>query len=143
MTDQPHTPYITAVIEALTAAGLEPTGWWHSDLDGNPYGEGEMLNALLTWDGGHPAASGRVADRGMILLWEHPAEAWQYARRRSGGGNEEPQVIPSLPLWANPTGVVEIVRQLLSEGPVPTDAHLRWNRHAEMQAAVDAWEAGQ
>lgn len=102
MSDLPHTPYITAVIDTLIAAGLEPTGWWHSDTDDNPYGTGGLLNATLTWDGDHPEASRSIADRGMILLWEHPTEEWQYARRRRGGGNEEPVFLTGLSLYAVP-----------------------------------------
>jgi hypothetical protein len=148
MTDAlPHDPYITAVVRALLAAGLEPDGWWTSDAEIDPYrtdddaGVVTMLNAVLLWSGDHVAVADAVAPDGMVLLWDHPAEEWQYAERRPGGGNEEPDFLASLPRWVDPAVVVLVVRELLAGRPTPTAVGPLWLSHETAQAAVDAWAA--
>lgn len=142
----PHDPYIAEVVNYLTTAGLEPDDWWTSDAEIDPYvggpdaGVTTMLSAVLAWSGDHAAIADAVAPDGILLLWEHPAEQWQYAERRAGGGNEEPEFVPALPLLAHPAGVVEVVRELLAGHPVPADARIPWHRAGEVRDAIDAWE---
>lgn len=141
MTDHtlPHDPYIDAILRALDTAGLDPDDAWTSDAEVNRYDAGctTMLDAHLVWTmhtGGHP--------HGIHLVWEHPAEQWQWAPRRADGVlAHDPEFLPVLPRWAHPVGVVEVVRELLAGRPLPEGERIRWHRHAEMQDAVDAWEA--
>ncbi|MGJ5831386.1 hypothetical protein [Streptomyces ossamyceticus] len=141
----PHDPYITAVVRALLAAGLEPDGWWTSDTETNRYdGDGltTQLDAVLNWGPDHPALDTSVHEDGIALVWEHPAGQWQWAPRKQHGELErEPEFLVSLPRWADPAVVVIVVRELLAGCPVPTSVGPLWLGHEEAQAAVDAWAA--
>lgn len=141
----PHDPYIRAVVIALTAAGLEPDGWWTSDAATDPYRTDDdgatMLNAVLLWSGDHTAIADSVAPDGMLLLWDHPAEQWQYAERRAGGGNEEPQFLPTLGRYAHPGSVVATVSALLAGDPVPEGHAPYWHEADAVKRAVAAWAA--
>jgi hypothetical protein len=145
-TELPHDPYIRAVVIALTTAGLEPEGWWTSDAETDPYrtdddaGVATMLNAILLWSGDHAAVADAVAPDGMLLLWDHPAEQWQYAERRPGGGNEEPRFLPTLGLWSDPDAVVAAVRALLAGEPLPEGHAPYWHPADSVRRAVAAWE---
>ncbi|MFD3310085.1 hypothetical protein [Streptomyces sp. NPDC058694] len=142
----PHDPYITAVTEALTAAGLEPTEAWTSDSeldryrDDDLYGLATMLDAVLEWDDEHPALDTNGHRYGIGLVWDHPAEQWQWAARKDNGHFiQDPEFLPSLPRWADPAVVVIVVRELLAGRPAPTAEGPLWTGHEEAQAAVDAW----
>jgi hypothetical protein len=141
----PHDPYILAVVRALLAAGMEPDGWWTSDAEIDPYATGDdagctkMLNAVLLWSGDHTAVGDAVFPDGLLLLWDHPAEQWQCAERRAGGGNEEPEFVASLPRWIDPAVAVIVVRELLAGRPAPTTVGPLWLGHEQAQSAVDAW----
>ncbi|MEH0428810.1 hypothetical protein QBB34_21245 [Streptomyces stelliscabiei] len=148
----PHDPYITAVVEALAAAGLEPTRAETSDTEINQYETGPdagcttQLQALLTWDGDAPGLNTDIHEDGLVLLWEHPAEQWQWApRKRHGELEREPEFLPALRRWADPDLVVMVVRYLLASRPVlelPVTGPL-WRDHEQAQAAVDAWAASE
>lgn len=136
----PHDPYITAVIDALTAAGLEPDSYWSSDAEIDPYATGDdagcttMLNAVIRWDDSTDDDTG-----GLLLLWDHPAEQWQHARPRVEGGNTEPEFLP-LHRWADPAAVVDVVRVLLAGLPVPGGEDPRlWSGFVSASEAVTAW----
>jgi hypothetical protein len=138
----PHDPYIHAVADALTFAGREPDNWWTSDAEVNRYDTGPdagctmQLDAYLEWD------TSDAHEHGIALIWEHPAEQWQWAPRRADGVlARDPEFLPCLPRWAFPNGVAEILRALLAGRPLPERPKEVWYRHAEMQAAVDAWAA--
>lgn len=145
MTDLPHDPYITAVIDALTSAGLEPTDAWTSDAEIDPYrtdgdaGCATMLTAVISWDGDHPAIADAVAPDGMLLFWDHPAEQWQYAERDAGGGNTRPEFIPRLGRYSQPEAVVAAVRALLAGQPQPEGHAPYWHEADGVRTAVDAW----
>jgi hypothetical protein len=145
----PHNAYIEAVVDALTAAGLEPTSAETSDAESNRYdasGLTTQLDALLEWDGDTPGLDTDAHEDGLILLWEHPAEQWQWAPRKQHGELErEPEFLESLPRWADPDLVVLVVRELLAGRPVPTmpASGPLWSQHGQAQAAVDAWEAAE
>ncbi|MEV5659824.1 hypothetical protein [Streptomyces flaveolus] len=140
----PHDPYITAVVDALTAAGLEPTTAETRDTEENrfdPNGCGTELDALLVWDGDTPSLNTDAHEDGLVLLWEHPAEQWQWAPRKQHGELEwEPEFLP-LHRWADPAAVVDVVRVLLAGLPVPAAEDPRlWVNYIAAGAAVEAWE---
>lgn len=146
MTDTlPHDPYITAVTDALTAAGLEPDDWWTSDAETDPYETGPdagcttMLSAVLSWDGHHQAVGDDGPPHGLLLIWEHPAEQWQVAERRAEGGNEEPEFLPTLGLYSHPDAVVAMVRGLLSGEGRPEGHAPYWHPADAVRTAVAAW----
>lgn len=142
----PHDPYIQAVVDALTAAGLEPTEWETDDTETDRYVSGPdaglttMLTGLLVWDGDHPALGIGEYDHGVALVWEHPAEQWQWAPRGQHGVlTEEPEFLP-LPRWADPATVVDVVRILLAGLPIPTAQDpRRWAHYVAASEAVAAW----
>lgn len=144
----PHDPYILeAVDDALTAAGLAPDWTQISDTETNRYdasGLTTQLDALLVWTGDHPAVNTEVHEDGIALLWEHPAEQWQWApRKRLGELEREPEFLPSLPRWVDPAVVVRVVRELLAGRPAPAAVGPLWRDHEQAQAAVDAWVESQ
>ncbi|MFE6021644.1 hypothetical protein ACFQ6O_34590 [Streptomyces sp. NPDC056441] len=104
MTDRtlPHDPYITAVIDALAAADLEPDTWWTSDAETDPYTTGPdagcttMLSAVIGWHDTRIDEGDETGRQGLFLFWERPAEQWQYARPRPEGGNTEPEFLAKL-----------------------------------------------
>ncbi|GGR70878.1 MULTISPECIES: hypothetical protein [Streptomyces] len=146
----PHDPYITAVTDALTAAGLEPTECWTEDNELDRYrdddlaGVAVMLTAVLEWDGGHPAVDTGVAPYGVVLLWEHPAERWQWARReRDGRLEREPEILPTLGRYTDPAAVVTVVRALLAGESLPQGHAPYWHQADSVRRAVDAWAAAE
>ncbi|QJT01766.1 hypothetical protein G9272_16805 [Streptomyces asoensis] len=136
----PHDPYIVAVLGALTAAGLEPDDVWTSDAETDPYEAGPdagcttMLNAVITWDDETDDDSG-----GLLLLWDHPAEQWQYARPRAEGGNTEPEFLERLGRWSDPAAVAATARALLAGTPLPDGHAPYWHEADAVRVAVDAW----
>lgn len=138
----PHDPYITAVVDALTAAGLEPDSYWTSDAETDPYATGDdagcttMLNAVIRWDDATDDDTG-----GLLLLWDHPAEQWQHARPRAEGGNTEPEYLPALGRYAHPGSVVATVSALLAGDPVPEGYAPYWHEADPVRVAVDEWAA--
>jgi hypothetical protein len=139
----PHDPYIAAVIAALTTAGLEPDDAWTSDAETDPYGDGTemMLSAVLRWNGDHTAIADAALPDGMLLLWEHSAEQWQWAEVRPDGSNELPDWLPHLPIWSDPAAVVTTLQALLAGLPAPETDAVEWPRADESRAAVAAWAA--
>ena len=142
MTDRqlPHDPYITAVVDALTEAGLEPTDAWTSDAETR--GVYCYLSAV---------DSGLDNERwpnGLILTWEwhtgiergepERGASWEWAELRDNhNGNEEPQPLTA-ESYASPEYVVESVRALTEHRNQSTPA-ARWDRADELHAAVEAW----
>lgn len=138
----PHDPYINAVIDALTAAGMEPDSYWTSDAEIDPYATGAdagcttMLTAVIGWDDDTDDDSG-----GLLLLWDHPAGQWQYARPRVEGGHTEPEFLPALGRYSHPGSVVVTVGALLAGDPVPEGYAPYWHEADAVRVAVDAWAA--
>ncbi|MEV6125145.1 hypothetical protein AB0M23_32335 [Streptomyces sp. NPDC052077] len=146
----PHSPYITAVVTALTAAGLEPTEWWADDSNLDRYREDDldgvavMLDAVLVWDEEHPALDGRVHRHGIALLWDHPADAWMWAERASNGRFvRDPELLPALGRWSDPAAVADTVRALLTGAPRPTGHAPYWHEADPVRVAVAAWAAAE
>ncbi|MEV7282856.1 hypothetical protein [Streptomyces sp. NPDC093111] len=144
--DLPHAPYITAVVDALTAAGLEPDIWWISDAETDPYATGPdagcatMLNAVISWDDTRLDEDDEDSAEGLFLFWDHPAEQWQWARPRSEGGNTEPEFLPKLGRYSDPDAVAATARALLTKQPVPEGHAPYWHPADAVKAAVEAWE---
>ncbi|MDX2520574.1 MULTISPECIES: hypothetical protein [Streptomyces] len=140
----PHDPYITAVVDALTTAGLEPTTAETRDTEENRFAPdtGAELDALLVWDGDTAGLNTDAHEDGIVLLWEHPAEQWQWAPRKQHGElKHEPEFLP-LHRWADPAAIVDVVRVLLAGLPAPGGQDPRlWLHFVSAHAAVDAWEA--
>ncbi|MFD5903612.1 hypothetical protein ACFWHG_19235 [Streptomyces microflavus] len=138
----PHDPYITAVVDALSAVGLEPDTWWTSDAETDPYATGDdagcttMLNAVITWDDTRTDETGRD---GLFLFWDHPAEQWQYARPRPEGGNTAPEFLPTLGRYCTPDAVAATARALLADDPLPEGHAPYWHPADSVRAAVTAW----
>ncbi|MFD7429023.1 hypothetical protein ACFV6Z_18550 [Streptomyces sp. NPDC059818] len=139
MPELPHDPYITAVVEALTAADLEPDRWWTSDAEIDPYATGDdagcttMLTAVLGWD---DTAVDENGQEGLFLFWDHPAEQWQYARPHA-----EPEYLPKLGLYSDPGAVVGVARALLADEPLPEGYAPYWHPADSVRTAVTAWSA--
>lgn len=111
----PHEPYITTVVDALTAAGLAPTTWRVSGDEIDPRGDGctTMDSAVLVWEGDHPEVNDDEHPDGVLLVWESSADAWQWAAFRDDGSNDDLEPL-ELPLDAAPDRVVEVARGVLS-----------------------------
>lgn len=140
-----HGPYITAVLNALTANDAT-ADWWATDTESNTYTDGstDMLRAILLWDSESPAVNTDRHPHGIVLVWEHPAAHWQWAvRTRHGALRTEPNLLPHLGLWADPAAVAATVHALLADQPLPTSRAADWAEAATVQAAVTAWEAAQ
>jgi hypothetical protein len=118
--------YIGAVIDALTAAGLEPPEFWTSD--GETKGVFCYLNAIITLD---PSGTHDLDDipedatwpHGLILSWEWhtgledggPEEGplWEFAELKSDGSNEYPTGLP-VHGYASPAAIVEAARKVIT-----------------------------
>ncbi|MFH8867117.1 hypothetical protein [Streptomyces griseus] len=143
----PHDPYINAVIDALTAAGLEPDNWWTSDAETDPYDTGDnagcttMLNAVIAWDDTRIDDDDETGQDGLLLFWDHPAEQWQYARPRSEGGNTMPEFLPKLGLYSDPGAVASTVRALLADEVLPEGHAPYWHPADAVRVAVKEWAA--
>jgi hypothetical protein len=147
MPDLPHDPYITAVVDALIAAGLEPTTVETRDTEENrfdPDGCSTELDALLVWDGDAAGLDATVHEDGLVLLWEHPAGQWQWApRKRHGELKHEPDYLPALGSYSDPAAVVDTVRALLADSPLPEGRAPYWHPADAVKTAVTAWERSQ
>ena len=133
MTDRtlPQDPYIEAVGDALTAAGMEPTDHsWTSDSETR--GTYRYLSAVLTLDpsgtvGKWPEdiPDGAAWPYGLLLLWEwHTGReadqgepdrgpTWQFAKLKHDGSNEYPTDLPVLG-YASPAAVVDAARKVIA-----------------------------
>ncbi|MFZ3569935.1 hypothetical protein ACOKM5_23295 [Streptomyces sp. BH097] len=136
----PHDPYINSVVDALTAANLGPDDYWTSDAETDPYDNGPdagcttMLSAYLDWD------TADAHEHGIALMWEHPAEQWQWApRHRDGHLEREPEFLPMLGRYAQPASVVAVVSALLAGDPLPDGHAPYWHEADPIRVAVKAW----
>ncbi|GAA0359233.1 hypothetical protein PV735_11205 [Streptomyces turgidiscabies] len=163
----PHDAYITAVCDALTAAGLEPTDHCWTD-DGETRGTYCYLNAVITLD-----PSGAIAEdvddypadaawpHGLLLIWEwhtgiedgepERGPVWQFAELKGDGSNEYPTGLPVYG-YASPAAIVEAARKVISREIGPGSFHGSsaakwdggiigdsWERADEVDAACEAW----
>ncbi|MFJ3826222.1 hypothetical protein [Streptomyces nodosus] len=170
-THLPHDDYITAVCDALTAAGLEPTEQTWTD-DGETRGTYCYLNAVITLD---PSSTRDLDDddipadaawpHGLTLSWEwhtgieadqgepDKGPVWQFAELKANGSNEYPTGLPVYG-YASPAAVVDAARKVISReigaghfhnfGQAQWDGGIIgdcWERRAELDAACEAWGA--
>ncbi|MGW7597303.1 hypothetical protein [Streptomyces antimycoticus] len=148
----PHDQYITAVTDALTAAGLEPAEGWTSDAETR--GIYCYLNAVITLD---PDTSGIDPQRwphGLILIWEwhtgieaadgepERGPSWEWAQLVDSHGQCGERDALTAVGYASPTYVVESVRALLEHRNQSTPAE-QWARAEELDATCDAWGAAE
>lgn len=147
MSELPHAPYITAVVNALAAAGLEPDQWWTSDAEIDPYATGDdagcttMLSAVLAWDDTRVDEDDETGRDGLFLFWDHPAGQWQYARPRAEGGNTEPEYLLKLGLYSNPDHVAATTKALLADQPLPEGYASYWHPADAVRTAIRTWAA--
>lgn len=165
----PHDPYITAICDALTAAGLELTDrCWTSDSETR--GTYCYLDAVITLD---PKAFGPDQEEwphGLLLIWEwhtgieadqgEPEKGpnWLFAELKANGSNEYPTDLP-VEGYASPAAVVDAARKVIS-GEIGAGSFLGygapkwgggiiggpWEHADELDAACEAWgvdEAGE
>ncbi|MEV8396097.1 hypothetical protein ACFVAF_34655 [Streptomyces sp. NPDC057596] len=165
----PHDPYITAVCEALTAAGLELTDHCWTD-DCETRGTYCYLNAVITLDpsgtitsGDENAKDAAAWPHGLLLLWEwhtgieaedgepERGPLWQFAELKEDGSSAYPTSLPVYG-YASPAAIVEAARKVVAReikpnpysmfGEVIWDGGIigdTWERHAELDAACEAW----
>jgi hypothetical protein len=162
----PHDPYIKAVTDALTAAGLDPAEQWTSD--GETKGTYCYLNAVITLDpsGTHDqddedVPAGMPWRHGLILSWEWHTGAedgwekgpfWEFAALKADGSCQyAPATLPVLG-YASPAAVVEAARKVIAHEIKPDPSSMfgavvwdggdigdAWERHAELDTACEAW----
>lgn len=165
----PHDPYIAAVVDALTAAGLEPTDYTWTD-DSETRGTYCYLNAVITLDPSGTITSddegvpaGTAWPHGLLLIWEWHTGAedgepnrgpvWQFAELKSDGSNEYPTGLPVYG-YASPAAIVEAARKVISReigaghfhnfGQAKWDGGLigfTWEHDEGLDAACAAWAA--
>ena len=137
----PHDPYINAVVDALTEAGLAPEWAETHDTEIDPRRDGTttMLSAVLTWTGSHPAVNRAELPHGMVMLWETSADTWLYAERRRSGSVEYPYELPHLTQLADPAAVTATVRELLAGREAPKTDAPRWEQAGDTRLAIIGW----
>lgn len=146
----PHDPYITAVLDALTAAGLAPDSFWTSDAETDPYETGPnagtttMLTAVLIWEGTHQAVNEAALPEGAALIWDHPAPHWHWGvRGRHGALLNLPELLVRLGLWSHPDTVAATVRALLNGDPAPAGHAPYWHPADAVKTAIETWAAAE
>jgi hypothetical protein len=144
----PHDPYITAVVDALTEAGLEPEqpDAFVEDSYDVPYLRGAIT--LTTETSGIPDTRFRY---GLILIWDwHTGRdedydrgpSWQWAKLvDSHGQSVLPEPLP-VPGWVAPAMLAATVATLAHTGK-PTPMGSLWHPHliAPVETAIEAWAA--
>ncbi|MFD5050861.1 hypothetical protein ACFWMH_10520 [Streptomyces tendae] len=162
----PHAPYIEAVIDTLTAAGLTPAEHWTSD--GETKGMYCHLNAVITLDPSNTRelddgeiAAGTPWRNGLILSWEWHTGAeegwekgpfWEFAALKEHDVCQYPPVQLPVYGYASPAAIVDAARKVIAReitpDPYSSSGGVRWSgglvgdtweRHAELDAACETW----
>lgn len=139
MTDLPHDPYMDAVDQALTAAGIGASDGWSSTGDDYDRDGALLPSAVFLWEAGNPALNAHELPDGLLLHWNCEA-GWEYAPLNADGSNEAPLRHTFLDVWAAPELAVATVRELLA-GEKPTRRDGEWEHADASKAAVAAWRA--
>jgi hypothetical protein len=164
----PHDPYIEAVTEALTAAGLEPTDHsWTDDCETR--GTYCYLNAVITLDPSGTIAADEQPDggaawpHGLLLIWEwhtgieeeqgepERGPSWQFAELKADGSSQYPTGLPVYG-YASPAAVVEATRKVIAREIKPNPFSMfgaaiwdggiigdSWERADELDTACETW----
>lgn len=144
----PHGPYITAVCDALSTAGLKPTDVWTSDAE--TAGSYRYLSAAITLA---PEESGIDPSRwpyGLLLRWEwhtgleaadgEPGRgpSWQWQKGRRDDSFTEPHTLTA-DGYTSSAVVADAARALTAgtEAPWPD----RWEHAHTLDAACTVWAA--
>lgn len=148
MTDQlPHDPYITAVTEALTAAGLPPADQFTDDCDTS--GSHRYLRAVITL---HPDEE--HWPHGLVLIWEwhtgieagfgepERGPSWALAVLADRHGQIRERQAFTVLGYPTPRYVVESVRALAARRNQNMPAE-RWDQAHALDAACEAWGAAE
>ncbi|MEV8552575.1 hypothetical protein AB0L04_22500 [Streptomyces glaucescens] len=168
----PQDPYIEAIGDALTTAGLAPTDYTFTE-DSESRGTYCYLSAVITLDPSgtitsddETARDGAAWPHGLLLLWEwhtgieadqgepERGPVWQFAELKEDGSNEYPTDLPVLG-YASPDAIVDAARKVIAREILPGDFFNvgqwrgwdggiigdAWERHAELDAACEAWGA--
>lgn len=164
----PHDPYITAVADALTTAGLNVVDG-HTD-DAETHGTHCYLNAVITLD---PSGTADLPGdqlieapwpHGLILAWEwhtgteddgpEHGPQWWFAALNADGSNEHPTDLPVYG-YASPAAIVEAARRVIGHEIRPASTHDggqwrgwtggiigdAWDHANELDAACEIWAA--
>ncbi|MFS4107499.1 hypothetical protein [Streptomyces sp. PD-S100-1] len=164
----PHNDYVTAVMDALTAASLEPTEFWLSG--GETKGTYCYLNAVITldpsstFDRDHAdVPAGTPWRHGLLLSWEwhtgledggpEKGPLWEFAELKADGSIEYPTSLP-VHGYASPAAIVEAARKVIDHSIGPGHSFnlgqprwdggligASWERADELAAACEAWGA--
>lgn len=139
MTDLPHDPYMDAVDQALTAAGIGVSDGWTTDGDAYDDQGAAIPSAVFLWDPNHPAVDAAEFPHGIAVFW-NPVAGWEAARRAPFGANETPH--PLVPdMWAKPEHVVTAVGEFLALVEEESELYGEWEHADAGKAAVAAWRA--
>ncbi|GHH30081.1 hypothetical protein [Streptomyces rubradiris] len=142
MTETPHAPYISTVIQALTTAGHHIEDAWTTTADGP--GTHPQLTAVITLD------TSPWPD-GILLRWEWhgtdpdgiypPGPSWEWLRRHDTGTHSEPAAL-RVDGWADPASVLAAVHSLLNTGhPTGSQRAGRWDGAAALERVIQQWAA--
>lgn len=135
----PHDPYMDAIDQALTTAGLGGSDGWTSVGDEYDDHGGLLPSAVFLWSRNEPAVNTDELPDGLVLHWTSEA-GWEYAPLLPDGSNEAPLRHTFLDVWAAPDLAVATVRELLA-GDKPTRRDGEWEHAETAKAAVEAWRA--
>jgi hypothetical protein len=103
---EPHVDYMSAVADALTAAGLAPDSW-HAEDNG-----GGRLDGVFKWNKSNPLTPLAEFPQGVVISWEQ-YNGWEYAPVNPDRflGNFRELVGA---MYADPSAVVTAARLLLA-----------------------------
>lgn len=139
--DLPHTRYMAAVADALTAYDIEPARWWVSEDDSGA--NSDRLDAVFWWPAETPTVRPEHWPHGVYLTWDQH-DGWRLIE--DGGGRNIHALSPDSRTYSDPQQIAADTRARLthgldgwSPGPVCSSGS-RWDARAT-QDAVRAWES--
>nr|WP_062336101.1 hypothetical protein [Herbidospora sakaeratensis] len=144
----PQDDYISAVVAALNASGIEVSDFWTEDSETE--GTHCYLDAVITLA---PIAGEGDDDGwpdGLLLLWEwhtgreeggpERGPSWRYAELHDDGSNETPDDL-MVAGYASPEAVVEATRKAINHELGDELIGGSWEHAGELAAACEAWGA--
>lgn len=130
MTVYPHLAYAEAIHTALSDADLAPPTTTATMTDDS------LLRITCRWPAGHDALTPEAWPRGLRVGWDS-LHGWSCQDPQTGDERELPLV-----LLADPKVVADRVALLAYGGPLKglPRSTARWERAAELDAALSEWE---